>query len=117
MSYTAPTLLTFADSPVPFNQLVPRWFEVRAELSDAFVLLMAPYYVPSLLVSIGTHRHFKVLRRWHVRASVADKNPNQVIKRVWMASSRRQRQPISRRMTSRGPAGCSSRATTRPWRN
>jgi ApeA N-terminal domain 1 len=54
MSYTAPTLLTFADSPVPFNQLVPRWFEIRSQLSDALVLLMAPYYVPSIL---SEHRY------------------------------------------------------------
>ena len=54
MSYTAPTLLTFADSPISFGDLLPRWFELRSELSEVFVLLHAPYYAPFMF---SEHRY------------------------------------------------------------
>jgi hypothetical protein len=43
-SYTAPTLLTFADSPMPFADLLPRWFQLRSDLREVLVLLNGPYY-------------------------------------------------------------------------
>lgn len=44
VGYSAPTLLTFRDSPMPLADLLPRWFEVRTKLSEALVLLHAPQY-------------------------------------------------------------------------
>ncbi len=44
MSYTAPTLLTFRDSPVPFAELMPRWFRLRQELHEVLVLLHGEHY-------------------------------------------------------------------------
>ena len=44
MSYTAPTLLTFRDSPVPFAELVPNWFHLRQELLEVLVLLHSEHY-------------------------------------------------------------------------
>lgn len=44
LSYSAPTLLTLADSPVPFSRLMPRWFETRSEYREVLNLLLAPYY-------------------------------------------------------------------------
>jgi len=46
LSYTSPCLLTFNDSPIPFNQLLPRWFDLRKELSSVFVQLLIPLYAP-----------------------------------------------------------------------
>jgi ApeA N-terminal domain 1 len=44
MSYTAPTLLTFRNSPVPFAELIPRWFRLRQELNEVLVLLHGEHY-------------------------------------------------------------------------
>jgi hypothetical protein len=44
MSYTAPTLLTFRDSPVPFAELIPTWFRLRQELHEVLVLLHGEHY-------------------------------------------------------------------------
>lgn len=44
LSYSAPTLLTFPDSPVPFRRLLPRWFEVCSKFREVLILLLAPYY-------------------------------------------------------------------------
>ena len=46
LSYSAPTLLTFADSPVPFSRLLPRWFDTCSKYRDVLILLLAPYYAP-----------------------------------------------------------------------
>ena len=46
MSHSAPTLLTFADSAIPFSRLLPRWFEVCSKFRDVLILLLAPYYAP-----------------------------------------------------------------------
>jgi hypothetical protein len=54
MSYTAPTLLTFRDSPIPFHELVPAWFRLRSKLSEVFTLLHSPYYAPFMF---SEHRY------------------------------------------------------------
>lgn len=43
LTYTNPTLLTYRDSPVTFAELIPRWYELRDELKDVYVLLTGPY--------------------------------------------------------------------------
>jgi hypothetical protein len=46
MNYTAPTILTFRDSPLPFDALLPNWFALRSELHEVLTLMHAPYYAP-----------------------------------------------------------------------
>jgi hypothetical protein len=45
-SYSAPTLLTYRNTPIPFSQLIPAWFELREHLSSAITDLCGPYYAP-----------------------------------------------------------------------
>jgi len=54
LSYSAPTLLTFADSPVPFGRLLPRWFDTCSKYRDVLILLLAPYYAPFIF---SDHRY------------------------------------------------------------
>jgi hypothetical protein len=54
MSYTAPTLLTFADSPLSFEVLLPAWFRLQAEVAEVLTLLHAPYYAPFMF---SEHRY------------------------------------------------------------
>jgi ApeA N-terminal domain 1 len=44
--YATPTLLTYADSPVPFATLITEWFALCDRLPAAVVLLCGPYYAP-----------------------------------------------------------------------
>jgi len=44
--YAAPTLLTYAGSPVPFATLITEWFALRERLPAAVALLCGPYYAP-----------------------------------------------------------------------
>jgi hypothetical protein len=44
MSYSAPTLLTLRDCPTPFEELLQRWFPLRADLREVFALFHGPYY-------------------------------------------------------------------------
>lgn len=43
-TFTAPTLLTYHSSGLQFQELISRWFALRAELRDVFVLLTGPYH-------------------------------------------------------------------------
>jgi ApeA N-terminal domain 1 len=45
-SYSSPTLLTYARSPVPFAALMTQWFALCDELPAAITLLCGPYYAP-----------------------------------------------------------------------
>lgn len=45
-SYTAPTLLTYRSSPVPFSQLIATWFGLREQFPDVITDLCSPYYAP-----------------------------------------------------------------------
>jgi hypothetical protein len=54
LSYSAPTLLTFTNSPIPFGRLLPRWFEVCSKFRDVLILLLAPYYAPFIF---SDHRY------------------------------------------------------------
>ncbi|WP_327652974.1 HEPN domain-containing protein [Micromonospora aurantiaca] len=54
VGYSAPTLLTFRDSPVPLEELLPRWFEVRSKLAEVLALLHAPQYAGFMF---GEHRY------------------------------------------------------------
>ena len=54
MSYSAPTLLTLPDSPVPFRRLLPHWFEVYSKFREVLILLLAPYYAPFIF---SDHRY------------------------------------------------------------
>ena len=54
LSYSAPTLLTFPDSPVPFRRLLPCWFEVCSKFREVLILLLAPYYAPFIF---SDHRY------------------------------------------------------------
>jgi hypothetical protein len=47
-TYTAPTILTYADNPLSFEDLIVRWFDLRDELRDTFVLLNAPLHARSI---------------------------------------------------------------------
>jgi ApeA N-terminal domain 1 len=53
-SYTAPTLLTYRNSPVPFAQLIPAWFGLYERLPDVITDLCGPYYAPFIY---GGHRY------------------------------------------------------------
>jgi hypothetical protein len=44
--YAAPTLLTYAGSPVPFVTLITEWFALCERLPTAVALLCGPYYAP-----------------------------------------------------------------------
>ncbi len=46
LSYTSPALLTYRDSPVPFERLIPAWFELHQRLADVITDLCGPYYAP-----------------------------------------------------------------------
>src|SRR5712691_8518568 len=54
LNYSAPTLLTFADSPVPFSRLLPRWFDTCSKHRDVLNLLLASYYAPFIF---SDHRY------------------------------------------------------------
>jgi hypothetical protein len=54
LSYSAPTILTFADSPVAFSRLLPRWFDTCSKYRDVLILLLAPYYAPFIF---SDHRY------------------------------------------------------------
>jgi hypothetical protein len=45
-NYTAPTLLTYRDSLVPYEQLIPAWFGLRERLPDVITDLCGPFYAP-----------------------------------------------------------------------
>ena len=45
-SYGAPTLLTYARSPLPFATLIGEWFSLCARLPAAVTLFCGPYYAP-----------------------------------------------------------------------
>src|ERR1022692_3221835 len=45
-SYTAPTLLTYRNSPVPFARLIPAWFAFQERFPDVITDLCGPYYAP-----------------------------------------------------------------------
>jgi hypothetical protein len=45
-SYSAPTLLTYRNSAVPFPELIPAWFGLRERLPDVITDLCGPYYAP-----------------------------------------------------------------------
>ena len=53
-SYDSPTLLTYANSPLPFSTLIAEWFSMHERLSDAITLLCGPYYAPFIY---GSHRY------------------------------------------------------------
>jgi ApeA N-terminal domain 1/Apea-like HEPN len=44
--YSSPALLTYRDSPVPFSELVPAWFELRERLRDVITDVCGPFYAP-----------------------------------------------------------------------
>jgi hypothetical protein len=44
--YVAPTLLTYAGSPMPFASLITEWFALCERLPAAVALLCGPYYAP-----------------------------------------------------------------------
>lgn len=44
--YTSPALLTYRESPVPFTELIPAWFELRERLRDVITDLCGPFYAP-----------------------------------------------------------------------
>jgi hypothetical protein len=54
LSYSAPTLVTLADSPIPFSRLLARWYETSSKFHDVLVLLLAPYYAPFIF---SDHRY------------------------------------------------------------
>jgi hypothetical protein len=54
-----PTLLTYHDSPIPFEELVPRWFSLRSELRDVFVLFTGPYHATFMF---DEHRYASVFQ-------------------------------------------------------
>ncbi|MBQ1071643.1 hypothetical protein KBX06_00455 [Micromonospora sp. C31] len=51
---SAPTLLTLRDTPIPFADLLPRWFDLRSKFSEVLVLLHSPHYVGSMF---SEHRY------------------------------------------------------------
>lgn len=59
MSYTAPTLFTFRDLPISFDELIPNWFELRSTRLEAIVLLHAEYYAGFMF---NEHRYASVFQ-------------------------------------------------------
>jgi hypothetical protein len=59
VTYTSPTLLTYRDSPIPFADLIPRWFTLRSELRDVFVLFTGPYHARFIF---DEHRYSSVFQ-------------------------------------------------------
>jgi hypothetical protein len=45
-SYSSPALLNYRDSPLPFSELIPNWFELHERLYDVITDLCAPFYAP-----------------------------------------------------------------------
>lgn len=45
-SYSSPALLTYRDSPLPFSELIPNWFELHERLYDVITDLCGPFYAP-----------------------------------------------------------------------
>jgi ApeA N-terminal domain 1 len=46
VNYSAPTILTLRDSPLPFATLLKNWFALHSALHEVLTLLHAPYYAP-----------------------------------------------------------------------
>lgn len=54
VSYDSPSLLTYAESPLPFSRLIRSWFGLYSRLPDSITLLCGPYYAPFIY---GSHRY------------------------------------------------------------
>lgn len=67
VSYSAPTFLTFTDSPVPFSRLLRGWFEVRSKFREVLVLLLAPYYAPFIF---SDHRYASTFQSAEALANI-----------------------------------------------
>jgi hypothetical protein len=68
LSYNAPTLMTFEDSPLAFGDLLPRWFNLRSEMDDVFILLHAADYAPFMFSQhryLSTFQSAEALARHH----------------------------------------------------
>ena len=68
-SYTAPTLVQFNDSPVPFGDLLPRWFRLRSDQLEVIVLLHGPYYAPFMF---SEHRYASTFQSAEALADACD---------------------------------------------
>jgi ApeA N-terminal domain 1 len=82
-NYDAPTLLTYAASPLPFGTLISGWFALSDRLSDAVTLLCGPYYAPFIY---SGHRYASTFQSAEALARAApnsrEKTPSQHRERV-----------------------------------
>ena len=82
-NYDAPTLLTYAASPLPFGTLIGGWFGLSGRLSDAATLLCGPYYAPFIY---SGHRYASTFQSAEALARAApntrEKTPSQHRMRV-----------------------------------
>jgi hypothetical protein len=58
-SYTAPTLLTYTASPLPFATLIKEWFRLCGRLPDAVTQFCGPYYAPFIYTR---HRYASIFQ-------------------------------------------------------
>jgi len=116
MSYTAPTLLTFADSPISFGDLLPRWFELRSELSEVFVLLHAPYYAPFMF---SEHRYSSTFQSAealaHARGLRVERSREKSTRSVLTASCRLHVAAVLMRMMCNGRSVFSNHEMISHW--
>jgi hypothetical protein len=82
-NYDAPTMLTYAASPLPFGTLIGGWFGLSGRLSDAVTLLCGPYYAPFIY---SGHRYASTFQSAEALARAApntrEKTPSQHRARV-----------------------------------
>jgi len=68
-SYAAPTLLTYAGSPLPFADLIGEWFSLFARLPAPITLLCGPYYAPFIY---SQHRYASTFQSAEALACAQD---------------------------------------------
>lgn len=82
-NYDAPTLLTYAKSPLSFEAFIGGWFRLRARLSEAVTLFCGPYYAPFIY---SQHRYASTFQSAealaHKTLTTREKTPSQHRARV-----------------------------------
>jgi hypothetical protein len=64
-SYTAPTVLSLRDSPIPTNELLRRWFDLWRGRREVLGLLLAPLYAPFMYGEHGYSSTFQSAEALH----------------------------------------------------
>lgn len=64
-NYTAPTILSLRNSPIPPNDLLSRWFDLWRSHHEVLTLLLAPLYAPFLYGEHGYSSTFQSAEALH----------------------------------------------------